>query len=518
MKPSVRIVLFVNAAILALVGAVALIYPASRALLDLRDPALSQPGIPRKAWRLSANLTPRYAAWARDRIARGATEQPSKDGDISATEWPLFGSVFYLWAMENLQAAWDAGDHRAGVEPRVFAKDAILLSSELIIDPKQAAWVKKRWGDDYMRRENVFYRMMVIASLTSREKLLKDGAHTALLREQVESLAREIDVSRRGLLNDYPSECYPGDVMAAIACIQRGDAMLGVLTNRAELVDRALRGFIGTQSTRLGLPPYQARTTTGRPASDTRGCANSYFCLTAPELWPAQAKQWFQLYEKSFWQEHFTAVGFREYPKGTPNGEWSRDIDAGLVVAGYGVSANAFGVGAARKNGRFDRAYPLAAEMIATVWELPGGVQAVPRLLSNLSDAPLLGEAAILWLLTVQPEKGFPVKTGGSLPLYVHLITIGSLLLGLFLVFEAIWRFRTARREPEREYPAAAAQAVIWAGLLLGGLALLWTQYVLIGLACLFLTQVFPRSKKHPRDKGNRPEDLPPKSREIQGV
>ena len=33
----------------------------------------------------------------------------------------------------------------------------------------------------------------------------------------------------------------------------------------------------------------------------------------------------------------------------------------------------------------------LAAEMLATVGELPNGVLAVPRLLSNLSDAPMLG-------------------------------------------------------------------------------------------------------------------------------
>jgi len=49
------------------------------------------------------------------------------------------------------------------------------------------------------------------------------------------------------------------------------------------------------------------------------------------------------------------------------------DVDAGPVIDGYGISASAFGIGAARKNGRFDRAFPLTAEMVAIIGELPNG-------------------------------------------------------------------------------------------------------------------------------------------------
>src|SRR5207244_5695810 len=91
----------------------------------------------------------------------------------------------------------------------------------------------------------------------------------------------------------------------------------------------------------------------------------------------AQAKQWYDLYDRFFWQQRITAAGYREYPKGVPHSDWTIDVDAGPVIAGHGVAASAFGVGAARKNGRFDRAYPLAAEMLATVWELPNGVLGV---------------------------------------------------------------------------------------------------------------------------------------------
>ena len=199
------------------------IYPPIRALMDIRDPALREPGVPRVAWRLFGNLTPRYAEWATERVARGRAETLST-ADISGTEWPLFGSVFYLWGVENLQSAWEGGDHSAGVEPKVFAKDAIVAASELVIEPKHASWVKKHWGADYLHRENVFYRMLVIAALTSREKLLREGVHMDMLRDQVETFSKELDGTKTGLLDDYPGECYPGDVMAALHQIARENA------------------------------------------------------------------------------------------------------------------------------------------------------------------------------------------------------------------------------------------------------------------------------------------------------
>ena len=494
-----RKIIAINSVVAILLVAVFFIYPPIRAVLDIRDPALRQPGVPKAAWRLYRNLTPRYAHWAQQRVAEGRAESLSTN-NISGTEWPLFGSVFYLWAMENLQGAWEAGDRTAGVEPKVFARDAIIAASELVIDPKHAAWVKQHWGADYLHRENVFYRMLVIAALTSRAKLLHDGAHMDLLRDQVESFSEELDTSKTGLLDDYPGECYPGDVMAALMCIKRADAVLG--TDHSNALKRALRGFTGARATRLQLPPYMASSATGLPSSDARGCANSYVCLTAPELWRAQAMQWYALYDRFFWQERFSAVGYREFFKGVPRGDWTMDVDAGPVVAGFGVAANAFGVGAARKNGRFDRAYPLAAEMLATVGELPNGVLAMPRLLSNLSDAPMLGEAGILWQLSIQPEQGFPVKTGGSIPPYVYIVLVCAFLFGVWRILVAVWTFREARRPPEPAVRAPVFQAIAWALLLVGAVAAFSTGREVIGIAALVVAVMLPVVKRPKAPKG----------------
>jgi hypothetical protein len=493
-----------NSVVMVLLMVCFFIYPAVRAIIDLRDPALKTPGTPKVAWRLFRSLTPRYASWAKQRVADGKGEGLST-ANISGTEWPLFGSTFYLWSVENLQTAWDAGDHTAGIEPKIYARDAIIAASELVIDPKHASWVKQHWGTNYLHRENVFYRMLVIAALASRENLLHDGAHLDLLRDQVETFSQELDASKSGLLNDYPGECYPGDVMAALMCIKRADAVLG--TDHSEFIQRALRGFIGKNETRFHLPPYSANADTGIPSSDARGCGNSYMAITAPELWPAQAKTWFALYDAGFWQKHAITVGYREYPRDNPNSEWTMDVDAGPVVAGHGVAANAFGIAAARKNGRFDRAYPLTSEMLATLVELPNGSLAIPRLLSNISDAPLLGEAAILWQLSTQPEKGFAVKTGGTIPPYTYIVIGGLLLFGLWRVLVAGDDFFATWRPSEEVIPVATFQAFMWGLFLIASIALFLLNHNLLGLFALFLAAMLPARRKKKAPKGT--EDWP---------
>ena len=65
---------------------------------------------------------------------------------ISGTEWPLFGAVFYLWATESLQDEWEKGHSPYAVAPKVYARGAIEAAARLVMDPTQANWVKIHWG------------------------------------------------------------------------------------------------------------------------------------------------------------------------------------------------------------------------------------------------------------------------------------------------------------------------------------------------------------------------------------
>jgi len=259
--------------------------------------------------------------------------------------------------------------------------------------------------------------MLVIAALTSQAQLTGEKQNLPLLKDQTDSLSAELDASRHGLLDDYPGECYPGDVLTAIAMIRKADKVLG--TDHSAFSNRAIRAFQNEALDSRGLVPYDADADSGKPTSLTRGCGNSYVSLFSPDIWPEQARKWYELYSQYFWQESWTCAGFREFPKDLAGSNWYIDVDSGPVWGGFGCAACAFGVGAARANGHFEHAYPLTAEMLVTSWPLPNGTRLFPRLLSNAADAPYLGEAGILFNLTRLPGESVSIKTGGAIPKFV---------------------------------------------------------------------------------------------------
>jgi hypothetical protein len=404
-----RLLRVARAALLVLVTGALFLSPGLALVRDLRDPHLGGPGIPTRAIETHRRLAPRIASWARDRIASHRAESASLH-DVPTTEWPMFTSVFYLLATEQLEAAWQRGALGGAEEPMAYAHEAVDAARDLVIDPSHHAWVRTHWGAGYLHRENVFFRALVISGLTSHLALTGDRADEPMLRDQVETLAADLDASPLGLLNDYPSECYPIDVLVAVAWIRRADTVLG--TDHSAFVQRALRAFTGDEADALGLVRY--RVLLSRDASramevqPARGIGMSWVLLFTPELWPAQSDDWYARYERTFWQDHGWAAGFREYAPGTET-ENGFEIDAGPVLDGFGTAASAFGIAAARRHGRFDQAFALESEMSASSWTLPDGTMLLPRMVSHAADAPYLGEAALTYFLTVQPAEGVPI-------------------------------------------------------------------------------------------------------------
>jgi hypothetical protein len=487
-------VVIANAGVRILAGVVLCLLPVVLVVHDLADPNLRLPAIPQSAWRLHRTLTPKFERWAKERLGSSRATQLSTS-DISGTEWPLFGSVFYLWATESLQSAWETNQQRSGVAPREYAKEAVVTAARLVMDPQQASWVKTHWGTNYLKTENVFYRMLVISALTSHARLTEDTQYLPLLKDQVESLSAELDASRHGLLDDYPGECYPGDVVTAIAMIRKADRVLG--TDHSDFARRALRGFQTKGLDPRGLVPYAAHAVSGEPLGPSRGCGNSYVSLFSPEIWPEQAREWYDRYTSLFWQEVWTAVGFREFPRDMNGYDWLFDVDAGPVLKGYGFAACAFGVGAARVNGHFEHAVPLTAEMYAVSCPLPDGTLLVPRLLSNATDAPFLGEAAILFNLTRLPAAGFSVQTGGSLPAFTWIILVLQSVAGLVVVGSSVLAIRRwCRRTHPVVIPLARLQMVLWVALGLGSAALLLVGYAWWAAAALVCAQLLPRLRR----------------------
>jgi len=374
----------------------------------LRDPALAGPAPAQQSWRWHRALTPAFAAWAQQRRGDPAVARLPLQ-DIAGTEWPLFGAVFYLRATENLDRAWAEAPH--GPRPAEYARAAIDAAADLLADPAQSGWVQRHWGaDDYLRRENVFFRMLLIDALATQWRLTGRTPHATLLRTQVESFAAELAQSSTGLLADYPGQTFPADVAAAWHAIRRADPVLG--TDHAGQMTAGLRAFRGALAPELGLPPYAWFGEGDPEPTEVRGCANAWLLHHAPFLWPAQARDWQQRHAGLFWQRGRWFAGYREFARGSGD-EWYADVDSGPVIAGLGTSATAFGLGAARSVAADAQAEAIALQMVALSWPLPNGRLLLPRLLSDASDAPLLGEAAIVYNLSQPAAPGFtaePVK------------------------------------------------------------------------------------------------------------
>lgn len=461
---------------------------------DLSDARLRKPGgIPRAAWRVHRALTPRYERWARERIASGKAAHLELH-DVPTTEWPMFGSVFYLSATEALQDEWERDPSCSRQAPREYARPTIEACADLVLDPVHHTWVRQHWGENSLHTENVFFRAMLIQALTSRERLLRDGKHLDVLRDQVETLAADLDHSRYGLLHDYPGECYPVDVFAAIACIRRADTVLG--TDHRAFAQRARRGFSPPCQDERGLVPYSVDLLNGIPDSPARGIGMSYVLIYAPELYPEPARRWYELYVRHFWQENWLVSGFREYPRDLPGQEWLMDPDSGPVIMGFSPSGCAYGIAAARAAGRFDQAWTLSAQALVAGWPLPDGSWLGARCLSALGGdhAPYLGEANLLFIYTRSTPTGVPVVTGGTLPLLVWLglaIAFGG---GVLLVVLA---FRQARRWLMRGHEMTVrfevGQFVFWLGLLLAGMGLVITGRNAVAFFMLLLAQFLPR-------------------------
>lgn len=498
-----------NQAVLALLAIYFFVIPALLIVHNLADPEIRNGGIPKLAWRVHKAITPGYEKWARERIKSGAaTRLPIHD--VPGTEWPIFGSVFYLMATENLQAQWERDPSGSAQAPKVYARKTIEAAKDIVMDPAHHTWVKQHWGDDYLHKENVFFRSLLIAGLTSYERLTGDQQYRAFLKDQCLTLAEALDKSPHGVLNDYPWECYPIDVLGALAYIKRADALLGL--DQSAFLARAERGFSGDMLDKRGLIPYRVDALTGAAlptyesaTSDgaegpSRGIGNSYVLIFAPELWPERAQDWYARYEKHFWQDLWWASGWREFPRDMPHQEWGFDIDAGPIIAGFSPAANAFGLAAARANGRLDHAYILAAQAIAASWPLWHGRLLGAQLLSDQRHAPYLGEVNLLWLMTEAPVLLSNPAAGGTrgrLPLFVFATTGLCAAIGIGLLV-GVWR--GLRKElASREtmiYPYAPIQCGIWLVLLAGSGILLTVGLVVPALLALLLAQFVPRWKR----------------------
>jgi len=398
------------------------LYPAWITLRVGLDTSFHQQGINSYTLGMFKDVSHRFSRWGSQYLNRGAGSSVNQDS-VSETEWPMFGAAFYLLTAEEVQKQYGSDESLKKV-----MDPAVEVAVRIVADPRTAAWVKERWGDDYLNRENVFYRMLLIQGLTAYEKVSHKTTYRTLLHSQVTSLGRELEKAPHHLLDDYPGECYPSDVLWSVAGIRRADVILG--TDHSKLAEELMSSLTTHSMTEEGVPAYMAEPKTGKSINLARGCNNSGILIFAPELNRDIAAQWFKNYQKYFWQEKYGVKGFREFSTRIPDSV--QDADSGPVVKGFGSVASVFGIGACRTMGRLDLSGTLARQIIPVSYPTFWGLMIPSSMGKLLVDSGCLGEVALVFSLT-RPVPAKPISTQSpGIPLVVWM------MLGVYLIPAAL--------------------------------------------------------------------------------
>jgi hypothetical protein len=408
------------------------IYPAATICSVVMDSQLRQTGESRLVPMWFESAAGRFISWANMYLDTNYAQSIHND-DIPATEWPMFGSVFFLVTAEELQKQGKIDTTQGNI------REALDKAAQIVASPVTATWVKVKWGDAYLDKENVFYRMLLILGLSSYERTTGDTQHHALMSQQRDMLAEELDKANLHLRDDYPNECYPADMLWAVAAIQRAARLENSSHN--ELAKSLIAAFDGPLKAAEGLPAFQAEARSGRILQGARGCGNSGILLFAAELDPVVASHWYDAYEKRFWKNTSWMAGFTEMPQDLRAD--LMDVDSGPVLFDFGSVASAFGIGAAKSVGRIDHAAPLTMEAVACSWPTPFG-PLIPGLMGRLAvKSWSLGEVALLFSMTRPVCVPETVQFEGRTPFIVWVLLAAYTFMGLF----SIWfEIRSCRR------------------------------------------------------------------------
>ena len=409
-----------------------LIYPAITICAVVFDSHLKRTGESRLVPLWFTSAAGRYLSWANMYLDTGYPKSLHHD-NIAATEWPIFGSVFFLVTADDLQSRGKID----ATQGTVLA--AVEKAAQVVASPATGTWVKTKWGNTYLEKENVFYRMLLILGLSSYERITGNTQYHALMSRQRVTLADELGKAKFHLRDDYPGECYPADMLWAVAAIQRAARLDGA--QHDELAKNLMATFDGPLKAKEGLPAFQANAKTGCVLQGARGCGNSGILLFAGELDPAVAGRWYDAYDRGFWKDTGWIAGYTEMPRES-QAEWM-DVDSGPVLCGIGSVSSAFGIGAAKTAGRLDRAVPLTSEVVACAWPTPFGFL-LPGLMGRATvKSWSLGEVALLFSMTRPTVAAETAPFTGRTPWIVWLLLVVYLGAGLFMIW---FEIRSCRR------------------------------------------------------------------------
>lgn len=301
-------------------------------------------------------LAASVARWTRDpSLTAGAFATGSKRFDA---EW-LFGT-YMMAAMGFGQVALETNDptrKRESIENMERCLDAVL-------GPAGRAFDRDAWGIDAIAstheapgsahdRGHVAYLGYAGLALGLHRVLVSESRFAKTDDEIAAALTRRFEASRTGLLETYPGEVYPVDNAAALGALALHARATGADLPRGFVTGlTAVRTHGIDRDTGLLVQAVDANDASARDRARGSGTALAAYFLgfadraTSAELYRAVHRELFR-----------TVIGFGavlEYANdagraGREGGKHG-DIDSGPIVAGFGVSATGFALGASRMN------------------------------------------------------------------------------------------------------------------------------------------------------------------------
>lgn len=276
------------------------------------------------------------------------------------------------WVFGTAQMAALGFAQQAVTDPA--ARDVAIARMEVAIDAMLAdpgrSFDRMTWGDDPLDdleagRGHAAWLGYANLALSAHRALVKDSRYAGLNDRITDAIARRVLAEPHAVFETYPDERYPVDTAVGVASVMLHDQTTGA--DHAAAVAHWRAAFAATQREAGSGLLYQATRADGRPASPVRGSGTMLTAWFLSFGDPALACHLYEAGRDGLRSRVGPVVGVREYARGASG---DGDIDSGPIVAGLGVSATGFAIGAARACGDHDT----AAELTRTATWFGGAV------------------------------------------------------------------------------------------------------------------------------------------------
>ncbi len=175
--------------------------------------------------------------------------------------------------------------------------------------------------------------------------------------------------SRKGLpLDSFPGVVWPFDTIPTLVALASSDR-IDQCAHSSAAIRRHLSWIEASGSDPVtGLPWSKWDLARQSAPEPPRGCDLALRTGMLHLIDPAAAALLYRRYTRAYWQEWGVVAGFREWSHGTGG---SADADSGPLIAGLGMAASGFGIGAAAVMGDRWRTWRLCTQLCAVealVW------------------------------------------------------------------------------------------------------------------------------------------------------